>query len=870
MRTTDPSFIAIFQHSPQPMALLDADAARFLAVNDALLHCFGVAVEALLARPCDHLPWPEGLAVLCRSPLVTLGGHPARLILCHEVAAQQQADEARQEVAAHFRRIARNLPGMVYQCVIFPDGTMTFPYVSDGCRAIYGLSAAQIMARPALIFEAIHPQDKDSFTRSGTEAIETGQPWHWEGRIVTPDGDARWVRGDAHVERRPNGEVVSEGQFRDVTEQRQAQEVLGDAEQGYRGIFENALEGVFQTTPGGQYIRANAALARIYGYETPRALVAGLRDIGRTLYVDSSRRAEFVRLMQDEGEVSRFEAQVRRKDGAVIWISEHAHAVRDDRGQILYYEGTVQDITERREAEEALRRAEAGYRSIFEHAVEGIYRATAEGRLVATNPALTRMMGYESAHELMTDLARETKNYVDPARQDEFRRLMQEGDSVVGFEYQVYCKDGSVIWLSENARAGRDDAGQLLHYEGTVEDITTRKALEAERERLLAEALERADHDPLTGLLNHRAFHKRYAEELARADRDGTFLAVAVLDLDNFKFFNDSYGHAAGDDVLRRVAGALRGCCRPYDVLARFGGDEFALLMPGSDLSTAASLSDRLQTTLAGLGYRPEGAESAIPLSLSVGLAVYPEEGQDQQGVLEAADARLLRTKTGGSDDGEIESLRTLLRESFQGFSMLDALVTAVDNKDRYTRRHSEDVMRHVIQIAGALGLDAPERRTLQTAALLHDVGKIGVPDRILRKPDRLTEDEFQAVRQHPMMGAVMVGAVPGFEDTLAAIRHHHERWDGGGYPCGLRGREIPLMARVMAVADAFSAMTTDRPYRKGLSPTHALALLQEGAGVQWDSECVDAFARALGPRTGGTVTEQAGRRRPAPAPAAP
>jgi len=119
------------------------------------------------------------------------------------------------------------------------------------------------------------------------------------------------------------------------------------------------------------------------------------------------------------------------------------------------------------------------------------------------------------------------------------------------------------------------------------------------------------------------------------------------------------------------------------------------------------------------------------------------------------------------------------------------------------------------------------------------------------------------------MMGAVMVGAVPGFEDTLAAIRHHHERWDGGGYPCGLRGRDIPLAARIMAVADAFSAMTTDRPYRKGLAPARARALLEEGAGVQWDSECVDAFARVLGPRTSGTVTEQAGRHRPAPALAA-
>jgi len=203
-----------------------------------------------------------------------------------------------------------------------------------------------------------------------------------------------------------------------------------------------------------------------------------------------------------------------------------------------------------------------------------------------------------------------------------------------------------------------------------------------------------------------------------------------------------------------------------------------------------------------------------------------------------------MRTKTGGSDDESIESLRALLVGSYQGFPMLDALVTAVDNKDRYTRRHSEDVMRYAIQIARELGLDKRSQRTIQVAALLHDVGKIGVPDRILRKPGALTDEEFEAIRQHPMMGAVIVGAVAGFEETLDAIRHHHERWDGAGYPFGLNGRDIPLTARIMAVADAYSAMTMDRPYRQGKRPEEAMLLLTQGAGSQWGPDCVAAFKR--------------------------
>ena len=232
-----------------------------------------------------------------------------------------------------------------------------------------------------------------------------------------------------------------------------------------------------------------------------------------------------------------------------------------------------------------------------------------------------------------------------------------------------------------------------------------------------------------------------------------------------------------------------------------------------------------------GIGYRPPGYDTEIPLSLSVGTAVFPDESPSRLDVVALADARLYRVKSGGDAQGESEHLRTAMSRSVEGFSMLDALVAAVDNKDRYTRRHSEDVLTYSLQIAEALGLDEPTRHTVAVAALLHDVGKIGVPDAILRKPGALTDAEFEAIKQHPMMGRVMVGAVPGFEGTLDAVRHHHERWDGGGYPFGLSGEEIPLLARLMAVADAFSAMTTDRPYRKGMGAAQARAVLDAGRG---------------------------------------
>jgi HD-GYP domain-containing protein (c-di-GMP phosphodiesterase class II) len=227
-----------------------------------------------------------------------------------------------------------------------------------------------------------------------------------------------------------------------------------------------------------------------------------------------------------------------------------------------------------------------------------------------------------------------------------------------------------------------------------------------------------------------------------------------------------------------------------------------------------------------------------------MGVALYPDHGAARAELVQLAVDRLRRAKAGQRQDTDAEQFRTQAIHSLSGFSMLDALVTAVDTKDRYTRRHSEDVVSYSLMIARELGMDEPSQQNVAIAALMHDVGKIGVPDAILRKPASLSDDEMCAIKQHPQMGAAIVGAVPGLENTLDAVLHHHERFDGKGYPFGLRGPETPLIARLMAVADAFSAMTTDRPYREGLGADRAIQILQDGAGTQWDPDCVSAFVR--------------------------
>ena len=370
--------------------------------------------------------------------------------------------------------------------------------------------------------------------------------------------------------------------------------------------------------------------------------------------------------------------------------------------------------------------------------------------------------------------------------------------------------------------------------------------LEDERQQT-AEARKRADQDSLTGLLNHRTFHERLKVESETKKREHQSLAVAVLDTNYFQFFNDVYGHGVGDEVLIQIADALGGGMREGETVARYGGDEFALILPGVTLATKADTIARIEECLQGLYYCPPGQEAAIPLTLSLGLAVLPEEASDHLEALRLAGDRLRVAKSGAVlvEENSQERLQGILGETFGDFAMLFGLVTAVSNRDSYTLRHSEEVMTYTLEIAQQMRLSETVQQRLLVAALLHDIGKIGVPDSVLRKPASLTDKEFEQVKLHPSLGAAIVGGVPGFRATLPAIKHHHERWDGKGYPAGLAGTRIPLAGRIMAVADAYSALTTDRPYRKGMPVEKALAILRGGSGTQWDPACIRAFLRA-------------------------
>jgi HD-GYP domain-containing protein (c-di-GMP phosphodiesterase class II) len=289
--------------------------------------------------------------------------------------------------------------------------------------------------------------------------------------------------------------------------------------------------------------------------------------------------------------------------------------------------------------------------------------------------------------------------------------------------------------------------------------------------------------------------------------------------------------------------------CRERGHVGRYGGDEFLAVLPGATGSEAAELARVVLAKLLTQGFMPNPQDGrVIPITLSFGIAAFPQDSGSRHELIAMADANLYSAKRSEGGIRQTTDSQRANKElkSEHSFAVLDGMVTAVDNKDSYTRRHSEDVAEFAIWIGEELGMSPNALRTLRIGALLHDVGKICVPDEILRKPGRLTSEEYEILKRHPRLGALIVGGVPGMEDIIDIVQFHHERWDGKGYPDGLEGEGIPAMGRLLAVADTFSAMTTDRPYRKGFNWTKALNEIHANIGTQFDPNMANAFLRAV------------------------
>lgn len=378
-------------------------------------------------------------------------------------------------------------------------------------------------------------------------------------------------------------------------------------------------------------------------------------------------------------------------------------------------------------------------------------------------------------------------------------------------------------------------------------------AINVMKDALLSAEL-RAGTDALTGLPNHRSMVSALDREIERARRYSRPCAVLFLDIDHFKALNDGYGHAAGDAALCTFAQVVGASLRSVDSLGRWGGEEFVALLPENHSTAAQMAAEHVRAAVAA---HPFPVGGGVHLTCSIGVAVYPDDARECNALVAAADhamyaaKHLGRNQVRAATDPMVAAMRpdpggVASREETFLVGTIEALAALVDARDHYTGQHAEEVANLALHLGQALGLSAGEAQMIGRAARLHDVGKVAIPDALLQKPGRLSEDEWVLMRTHPIVGADVVGRVPTLRAIAPLIRAHHERWDGTGYPDGLRGQAIPLGARIIAVADAFSAMTSARPYREPRDVAEALEELRRAAATHFDPAVVDALGRTL------------------------
>jgi two-component system, cell cycle response regulator len=399
---------------------------------------------------------------------------------------------------------------------------------------------------------------------------------------------------------------------------------------------------------------------------------------------------------------------------------------------------------------------------------------------------------------------------------------------------------------------------------------STHRELEAAHATIQQQALT----DGLTGLPNHRAVMEQLQKELERARCYGRPFSLLFFDADRFKRVNDTHGHAAGDAVLRQIGERAASALRGGDSIGRFGGEEFIILLPEADASEARVVAERLRATVAADPVATAEVEGGLAVTVSIGMATFLLDGSSEQELLSQADEamyiakRLGRNQVRSAEEArhmsaDVELMALLLQEEQREAALREgttpehlrdtytsrticSLMTVLERRDKGLSGHAYAVSEQATTIAAAMGLDAHEVSRIGMAALLHDIGKVAVPDALLQKSTPLSAQEWVLLREHAELGEQILEASPFLYDVKPAVRHHHERWDGCGYPDQLRGEDIPLAARIIAVAEIYDAMQRDLPYQAGCSSEEALAELQRGAGSQFDPAVVQAFSALL------------------------
>ena len=683
--------------------------------------------------------------------------------------------------------------------------------INDSFTKLTGLTREQVVGKAMLEIEIY----EDPLVHSGiiTELNEKGVCENKEAVINAGEGQIRTVLISA--------KQVSFGGvshytcvMRDISDRKIAEQMLVKSEEQYRLLFENTVEIVFVSQVGNVKL-FNSKIHEVTGYSYEDIMSQPLIYI---VHADD-RDAVTEYYLSVLGKGSRTDSQDFRviiKDKSVRWVEMKSVIIEwENKPAMLNF---VTDITDRKKAVNDLRVSEEKYRLITEFASDVIWVLNlSKNEYTYISPSVYNLRGYtpEQAKALgvvksFTPSSMELVRYSVIKNLESFKANPTKENHYMN-EFQQVCMDGSTVWVEESTRYRYNAVGEI-EIVGVTRNIEERKKTETE-------ILYLSYHDQLTGLKNRRFFDEIIKE---LENKKCLPLTLIMADVNGLKLTNDAFGHKAGDLVLMKVADILNRHCRDFDYSARIGGDEFVLLLPETDTATAEMMLKQINKSIA-----EERAKDEI-ISVSIGFAVRSKPSEEIDDIFKKAEDDMYRHKL-----AESSSIRS---------KTINIIMNTLYEKNGREMLHSKRVGELCETIAETLGFDSNAVNQLRLAGLMHDIGKIGIEEKILNNTSKLDKEEWTQIKRHPEIGYRILSSVNEFSEIADHVLAHHERWDGKGYPQKLKGEEISLQARIISLADAYDAITSDRPYQKAFTQEQAAAEIQRCAGTQFDPRIAKIF----------------------------
>ena len=609
-------------------------------------------------------------------------------------------------------------------------------------------------------------------------------------------------------------------------------EILRENEELFRTIFEQSPLGIAFGNNNNDIIQTNTMFEKIVGRTKEELFKLHWTDI--THPDDLQKDLDYFTKFMD-GEINGYSIVKRyiRSDSSTVWVNMTIAHFKMKNCTDIRHICIVEDISERIQAEDNLLESERSNAVLLSNLPGMAYRSNydRDWTMLFVSEGCFKLTGYPP-ESLLNNTEITFNALISPDYQevlwDIWVRVLSER-TVFREEYLITTATGEVKWVLEQGQGVYDENGEVIAIEGLIIDISDQKKREDEIRFLNY-------HDVLTGLYNRRFFE----EEKQRIDQESQLpLTIIIGDINGLKLINDALGHEEGDKLIVTMAKMLVSCCREEDVLARTGGDEFSILLPKTSSKDANVIMKKIGVLCEE--YKKKTVNEAYHMSISLGCATKTNAEEPLCNIMKDAEDSMYRHK--------------MLQNKSLHSSIISSMETTLFEKSQETEEHAQRLINLSKLIGLRMNLVDKQLNELELLSTLHDIGKIGINDSILNKPDKLTSEEWVKMKKHPEIGYRIAMSSPELAPIAEYILCHHERWDGKGYPQGLKCEEIPLLSRIIAVADSYDAMTEDRLYRKAMSKEDAIDEIKNNAGTQFDPIIAVIFLEIISPENEQKVT---------------